>query len=60
MCDDTGMNKMASRVTGYNCFEGSGWRMYGRLVVNFHNNRVVSVYLAGEQIVQFLASGEIL
>jgi hypothetical protein len=34
--------------------------MYGRLVVNFHNNRVVSVYLAGEQIVQFLASGEIL
>jgi hypothetical protein len=37
-------------VTGYNCYHGSGWRRYGRLIINFHNHQVVSVFLAGLQI----------
>lgn len=31
-------------VTGYNSFPGSGWRRYGRLIINFHNNQAYSIY----------------
>jgi hypothetical protein len=38
------------RFQGYNCYPGSGWRRFGRLVVNFHNNRVTSVFFNGERL----------
>lgn len=41
---------MTSNVLTYNCYPGSGWHKFGRLVVNFHNYRVVSVFLGGVQI----------
>lgn len=37
-------------LCGYNCYPGSGWRAYGRLVVNFHNNVVTSIYFDGVRI----------
>jgi hypothetical protein len=38
------------KFTGYNCYPGSGWRKFGRLVVNFHNNRSISIFFNGELI----------
>ena len=38
------------RVVSYEPYMGSGWRRYGRLVVNFHNHVVTSVYFNGEQV----------
>ena len=37
-------------VQGYNSYPGSGWHRFGRLVVNFHNDRVIGVWFAGVQI----------
>lgn len=46
----TGRVGMISRVRGYNCYPGSGWRSYGRLIINFHNGRVTSIFFNGDQI----------
>lgn len=39
-----------AKTNGYNCYPGSGWRSFGRLVVNFHQYQITSVYFNGELI----------
>jgi hypothetical protein len=38
------------RLEQYNCYPGSGWVKFGKLVVNFHRNTVNSIFYNGEQI----------
>ena len=41
---------MESTVRGYNSYPGSGWVSYGRLIINYHNNRVGTIFFAGQLI----------
>lgn len=36
-----------NRITRYDSYPGSGWVSIGRLVVNYHHNRVTSVFFDG-------------
>lgn len=38
------------RYQGYNCYPGTGWRRYGRLIVNFTNNEITSIFFDGVQL----------
>jgi len=43
-------NHTFKQITGYSPFHGSGWYAYGRLIINYHNHRVISVFFNGEQV----------
>lgn len=39
--------KLDQNVYGYNCYPGTGWRKYGRLVINFSQHRITSIWFDG-------------
>lgn len=39
-----------SKLKGYSPYPNSGWISYGRLIINYHHNRVLSIFFNGVQL----------